>query len=124
MSTPKALLAACLAMIALAACGSITKPSGGRGRVDDPRTSPAHLQCLLAHHLPAVLVGTDDIQVGPRPAGPTIQFVPTAAIALGYQIQDDEQGAEVIGNALLYPNQATDSELSVIEGCLDIGVAG
>ncbi len=34
------------------------------------------------------------------------------------------QGAEVIGSALLYPNAASDSELSKVEACIAQGVSG
>lgn len=124
MSTVKPLLVAGLAAIALSACGAIVKPRHGRGRVDDPRLTAGHLQCLRAHHLPATDVGTTSIQIGTPPAGPTINFLPTPGTATGYQIQNRAAGAEVIGNALLYPNQASDSELGVIEDCLDQGVSG
>lgn len=123
MSTVKALLAAGLAAIALSACGTIVKPSRGRGRVDDPRLAAGHLQCLRAHHLPATDVGATGIQVGTPPGGPAIDFLPSPGLATGYQIQNRAPGAEVIGNALLYPNQASDSELGVIEDCLDQGVS-
>lgn len=124
MSTVKALLGAGLALIALSACGTIVKPSRGRGRVDDPRLAAGRLQCLRAHHLPATDIGKTGIQIGTPPAGPTINFLPTAGTATGYQIQNRAPGAEVIGNALLYPNQAPDGELGVIEDCLDRGVSG
>lgn len=123
MSTVKGLLAAGLAAIALSACGAIAKPSHGRGRVQDPRLVAGHLQCLRSHHLPATETGGTGIQIGAPPAGPTINFLPTQGTATGYQIQNRAPGAEVIGNALLYPNQASDSELGVIEDCLDQGVS-
>ncbi len=124
MSTVKGVLAAGLAAIALSACGTIVKPSRGRGRVDDPRLIAGHLQCIRAHHLPVTDVGSTGIQIGTAPAGPTIDFLPTYGMATGYQIENRAAGAEVIGNALLYPNQAPASELGVIEGCLDQGVSG
>jgi hypothetical protein len=126
MSHAKTFFAAVLAIVALAACGgSIAKPPDGRGKVDDPRTNqPDRLACLLADHLPAVKVGQTGIQIGALPAGPTIQFVPTTGIAQGLQIEDQEQGAEIIGTALLYPHQAPDGELSLIQGCLQQGVSG
>ena len=124
MSTVRVVLAAGLAAIALSACGSIAKPSRGRGRVDDPRVVAGHLQCIRAHHLPATDAGNTGIQIGRPPAGPTVSFLPTPGVATGYQIENRAAGAEVIGNALLYPNQASEGELGVIEGCLDQGVSG
>jgi hypothetical protein len=118
------LLAAGLAAVAMTGCGSLAHPPQGRGRVDNPRTASGRFSCLLAHHLPAVEVGATGIQIGSLPAGPTIQFAPTTGAATASQIENTEQGAEVIGSALLYPNQASNSELNTIEDCLDQGVSG
>jgi len=81
------------------------------------------LQCLRAHHLPVVEVGTDNLQVGQLPTGPTVRFVPTSGVAQAAQIEGQAQGAEVVGSALVYPNQASDSELKVIEDCVAQGVS-
>jgi hypothetical protein len=124
MSPVKALLAGVLAAGSLSACATVSRPDSGRGRSDDPRDQAGRLQCLLAHHLPAVKSGTIEIQIGPPPAGPRITFLPTAGSAQAAQIEDQEQGAEVIGSALLYPNQAPDRELKAIEDCLARGVSG
>ena len=59
-----------------------------------------------------------------RPAGPTVQFQPTPGDAQGKQIGGQAQGAEVIGSALLYPNQAPSSLLSKVESCVAKGVQG
>jgi hypothetical protein len=79
---------------------------------------------MVAHHLPAQKVGRVSIQIGPLPAGPTVEFLPTPSAAQAAQIegQAQYQGAEVIGAALLYPHGATDHELSKIESCLASGV--
>lgn len=92
--------------------------------MDDPRTDSGRFACLLAHHLPASEVGASGIQVGQLPGGPTIRFAATSGAASAAQIENSEQGAEVIGSALLYPNQASDGELNTIEGCLAQGVSG
>jgi hypothetical protein len=118
------LLAAGLAAVAMTGCASLRHPPQGRGRVDDPRAAAGRFACLRAHHLPAAETGTTGIQVGSLPAGPTIRFAPTSGAATADQIQNTEQGAEVIGSALLYPNQASDSELTTIEDCLAQGVSG
>lgn len=135
MSPAKAAVASGLVAITLSACGSAAAPgtgrgslaekASGRGKVDDPRTNnPNRVNCLRQHHLPVETVGGSGLQIGSSPAGPTVTFEPTAGTAQGYQIQGREQGAEVIGSALLYPNQASDSELKVIETCLAQGVSG
>ncbi len=125
---PHAKSAAALGVVALVLCGcsAAVKPPQGRGKVDDPRTyaSANHLKCLVQHHLPAQKVGRVGIQIGPLPGGPTVEFLPTPSAAQAAQIDGSPslQGAEVIGAALLYPNQAPDRELSVIESCLATGV--
>jgi hypothetical protein len=124
MQSRTGLLAAGLAAVAMSGCASLTHPARGRGRVDVPATSSGRFACLLAHRLPATAVGTTGIQIGQLPAGPTIRFAPTSSVATAAQIENTEQGAEVIGSALLYPNQASDSELQTIENCLAQGVAG
>jgi hypothetical protein len=116
------------AAIALSACGTSIHPAGsagGRGRVDDPRIdAPNRMQCLLQHHLPVTEVGTTGLQIGSAPSGPRVVFTPTAGAAQADQIRDREQGAEVIGSALLYPDEGSDQLLSVIEDCLSTGVKG
>jgi hypothetical protein len=125
---PYAKTAAAMGAVAVLLCGcsSVVKPPQGRGKVEDPRTSAYsnYYACIRAHHLPAQRVGRINIQIGPSPAGPTIEFLPTPSAAQTAQIegQPQYQGAEVIGAALLFPNQAPDAELSVIEGCLSAGV--
>jgi hypothetical protein len=62
------------------------------------------------------------LQVGPALAGPTIVFTASLAAAQGAQIEGRAQGAEVIGTALVYPNQGSDGELASIGACLVQGV--
>jgi hypothetical protein len=118
------LLATGLAAVAMTGCASLTHPAGGRGRVVDPRTAAGRYACLVAHHLDPIKVGTTGIQIGQPAAGPTIQFAPTTGAATADQLENTEQGAEVIGSALLYPNRASDRELNTIEDCLAQGVSG
>ena len=127
MSLAKLLAASCLAVLALAACGSTSVHPGGagHGKVDDPRTAKTdHLACMRADHLPVQTVGLTGIQIGAPPAGPRVVFTPTAGAAQADQIQAQVEGAEVIGSALLYPNQGSDRELNQIETCLSQGVSG
>lgn len=127
---PRVVAAAGLAAMALAlgACGSSIKPAtGSRGRVDDPRTTQNnHVACLRAAHLQVQEVGQTKLQIGAPPAGPTVVFTPTAGAAQYDQMsgQARYQGAEVIGSALLYPNQGSESELNLVETCLAKGVSG
>jgi hypothetical protein len=123
-----------LATLAVAGCGAVdvhpAQPTGStklvsRGKVDSPLTDMHnHLECLRGEHLAVQVLSPTKLQVGPAPAGPTIVFTPTAGAAQARQIDATAQGAEVIGTALLYPNQGSDSELTGIEDCLDQGVQG
>lgn len=118
--------------VALAGCGSVrvqpATPSGAktlasRGRLDSPLTdTDNHLGCLQAAHLPVQVVNPDQLQIGPLPAGPTIVFRPSAAVAQSDQITGKVQGAMVIGTALVYPNQGSTAELNAITSCLAQGV--
>jgi hypothetical protein len=130
MPSAKLAVAAGLAAVSLSACGTAAKPVAGtpqaivksRQGVDDPRTK--HLKCIRQDRLPVVTVGATGLQVGSPPAGPTIQFEPTPGAAQALQIYGKVPGAEVIGSALLYPNQASDAELQQVEDCLAVGITG
>jgi hypothetical protein len=122
------------AVLALAGCGAVRvqpkTPAGSsklasRGAVDSPLTAMRnHLGCLKGAHLPVRVVSATRLQVGSAPAGPTIVFSSTPGAAQAYQINGSAQGAEVIGTALIYPNQASDDEMSQISACLAQGVQG
>ena len=138
MRSAKLAAACALTALALAACGSTTKPEAGqvgvtggeragRGVVDDPRTK--HMKCLQQHHLPVVRTVNGSkhlpgMQIGAPPAGPSVTFEPTPGAAQQAQISGSAQAAEVIGSALVYPNQASDEELKVVEDCMALGVTG
>ncbi len=130
MSSAKLAAAAGLIALSLSACGSTAKPVAGTPQavvkthkgVDDPRTK--HLKCIRQDGMHVVRVGTTGLQVGTRPVGPTIVFESTPGAAQWLQISGQVQSAEVIGSALLYPNQAPGGELKVVEDCLAQGVTG
>lgn len=134
MPPAKLVLALGLVALALSACGSIqVKPTSAtgapvsRGKVDDPRTTQInHVKCLRTQRFRVAEIGPNELQIGTWPAGPTVLFAPTPGAAQAYQIQGVRwaQGAEVIGSALLFPNQASDSELGKVETCLAEGVLG
>lgn len=123
-----------LAALGAAGCGAVdvhpTTPAGAttlasRGRVDSPLTAMQnHLACIRGAHLTVTEVSPIKLQVDSPPAGPTIVFTPTPGAAQARQIDGTAPGAEVIGTALLYPNQGSDPELTAIEDCLDQGVQG
>jgi hypothetical protein len=132
---PKRLLTAvAVAALALAGCGGAvqvqpTTPAGStqlasRGRVDSPVKMKNHLECLRDAHLPVQVVSPTRVQVGAPPAGPTIVFAATPGAAQAFQIDGSAQAAEVIGSALVYPNQGSDGEMATIGACLAQGVQG
>ena len=134
MSSAKVAAACALAAMSLSACGSAAKPLAGSpqaaaksaSRVDDPRKK--HIECLHQDHIQVErrIVDGDDpaFQVGTRPSGPTVVFLASPGAAQFQQIQGKAQGAEVIGSALLYPNQASDKLLNKVELCVTKGVSG
>lgn len=136
---PSAKLAAAIVLsaLSLSACGISSKPEAGTPKaianghkgLDDARTK--HTACLEQAHVPFHLEWLKvagkplpSFQVGTAPAGPTVIFEPTPGDAQGVQIQGEAQGAEVIGSALVYPNQASDNLMSVVENCVGQGVKG
>jgi hypothetical protein len=137
MSLAKVAVVCGLAALLISACGIQAKPEAGTpnlqnnhaffGKIDDPRTK--HVACLRADklqfyefrthkaHLPA-------IQIGKSNEGPTIIFYSTPGAAQALQLQGQDEGAEAIGSALLFPNAATSSTLTKVEACTSIGVTG
>jgi len=136
---PSAKLAAAIVVsaLSLSACGISSKPEAGTPKaianghkgLDDPRIK--HTACLEQAHIPfhneqLTVAGKvlPSFQVGTAPAGPTVSFEPTPGDAQGVQIQGEAQGAEIIGSAVVYPNQAPDGLMSVVERCVAKGVSG
>ncbi len=130
MSSAKLALAIGLVAISLSACGNTAKPEAGTLKaatinqkgVDDPRAT--HVDCLRSDHIPVTEFGRTWLQVGTKPSGPTVNFEPTPGAAQELQINGSVEGAEVIGAALLYPNQASDALLQKVEDCVAKGVSG
>jgi hypothetical protein len=137
MPSAKLAVAVGLAALSLSACGVAAKQEAGtseataktRQGVDDARKK--HIQCLRQEHITVRRVQTTvaghalpGLQVGVAPSGPTVGFEPTPGDAQGVQIQGEAEGAEVIGSALLYPNQSSDNLLAKVEGCVAQGVTG
>jgi hypothetical protein len=143
MSLVKVVVVCGLMAALLSACGIQTKPLAGEsasqlkkshdyyGLVDHAYTK--QVKCL--RKLPRkdhikfhrYLLGKQKlpvIQIDTLPKGPTIVFYPTPGIAQGLQIMGQEEGAEVIGNALLYPNRARGKLLHRVEQCTATDVPG
>jgi hypothetical protein len=120
--------------VTLAGCGAVqvqpSTPNGSttlasRGRIDSPLTDVRnHLGCLRQAHLAVQVASPIRLQIDALPAGPTVVFTQTPGAAQHEQIDGDAQSAEVIGSALLYPNQGSAAELASIEACLSQGVQG
>ena len=118
--------AVCLTALATSACGSAVKSAtSSRGKIDNPATAKANrIECLTDKHIPVRQVSLNELWLGPQPASPRVVFDATEGAAQGVQIHGQDPGAEVIGAALLFPDQAPGQELSVIENCLSKGVKG
>ena len=135
MSSAKVAVACVAIAVSLSACGVASKPEAGSAQAatksaqqlksNDPRTK--HVKCLAKDHIPYTLYTHDSypsIQMGPLPTGPTAVFLATAGAAQNRAIQGQAQAAEVIGSALLYPNQAPNPLMAKVEACMKIGVTG
>ena len=112
-------LAIALSAFLLAACGSDSGDSGGAGPNPNDKRAVA-LDCIVnTKGIDAELTGDNAIQVGSDPdTEPRIEFFVTSGEAEGRQFQGNAQGAEHIGNALLFVREADDDLLEEIEGCL------
>ena len=113
-------LLACLLVgaAALAACGS-----DDAGSDEDADKRVLALECITEEKdRQAALEGEDEILVDDGTEELRIQFFLTADEALGAQFQGEGEGAEQIGNALLFvrPELSEQSEelLADVEGCL------
>ena len=137
MSLAKVAVVCALTALLVSACGIQQKPLAGTakikkardfyGVVDDPRAK--HTPCLRTdklkfHQYYTAHQRLPAIQIGSLPAGPTIIFEATPGAAQALQLDGKDEGAEVIGSALLFPNKASGSLLSKVENCTSIGVSG
>jgi hypothetical protein len=137
MSLAKVAVVCALTAVLVSACGiqqkplvgtrKIEKATGFFGKLDDPRAK--HAPCLRAdklhfHEYRSGPLRLPAIQVGSLPTGPTIIFYSTPGAAQALQLQGEDEGAEAIGSALLFPNNASGSLLTKVENCTSIGVSG
>ena len=131
-----ALVVSACGIQAKSVAGSTVHPNripGNHSLVNDPRKP--YLKCLRSQKFDGkkltvkkfVYGATQQlrsIQINSVPAGPTIVFEPTPGIAEGDQMKGEEEGAEVIGSALIYPHHATDKLMMKVESCVSINVKG
>jgi len=140
MSSAKIAAACALAAVSLSGCGVASKPEAGSAQAAtvahqekaEPQTR--HAKCLKADHIPYTEgvvkrawtqpAGDPSIQIGPASSGPLAVFAATPGAAQNVQIQGQAQGAEVIGSALVFPNQASDALMTKVQDCMDLGVSG
>jgi hypothetical protein len=104
----------------LAACGGDDTPDSA-GPAPNPNDKRAvTLYCLENDKgIQAEERGDNAIQVGSDPdTDPRIEFFVTSGEAEGRQFQGNAQGAEHIGNALLFVREGSDELLDDIEACL------
>lgn len=103
----------------VSACGDDDGGSGGAGPDPNDKRAVA-LDCIVNDKdVPAKLTGENAIQVGDDPdRDPRIEFFVTTGEAEGRQFQGNAQGAEHIGQALLFVRQGDDELLDKIENCL------
>jgi hypothetical protein len=122
-------VAALAVALALSACGSTHKYVAGTPQataqaekgLNDPRTT--HIKCLRADGV-TDLRGHPSFQVGRRPSRPTVVFLPTPGAAQYVQIAGEDQAAEPIGSAQVYPNLAPAGLAHKVETCVALGVSG
>jgi hypothetical protein len=115
-----AIKAAALAAVAaglLAGCGGAVKSSSSHVRgAYDPRDSV--LGCIQGKGLQARKSGRYAIAVGTGPRSPRVVFAATSGEAEADHVRPGAEGAEIIGDALLYVGSGSDSELGKLEDCL------
>ena len=135
MSSAKIAVACAAIAMSLSACGVASKPEAGSvqaatksaQQLKSSDTRNKHVKCLAKDHIPYTLYTHDSdpsIQMGPLPQGPTAVFLASPGAAQNEAITGRAQAAEVIGSALLYPNQAPNRLIAKVESCMKIGVTG
>jgi hypothetical protein len=109
-----------LGALLLGACGGDDVPDSAPPPPNPNDKRASALYCLkYEKEIPAAEAGENAIQVGGDPETlPRIEFFVTSGEAEGRQYQGNAQGAEHIGNALLFVREADDELLEDIEGCL------
>jgi hypothetical protein len=103
---------------ALALAVLLSVPSGcGKGSTAE--SPDERVNCIKDKGIAARKIGSDEIQVGRPGSGPRIVVLRTPGEAEAKDFANEAPGAEQIGRALLYVNDASDELLEEIEGCLE-----
>ena len=118
MTRVAAIAAACAAALAMAACGGSDKEPAAKGAPDPNDKRAVALACIRDQEgLDARLDGEKSIQVD-GVGGARIEFLLSGGEAEGRQFLGGAQGAEQIGSALLFVNDADEEQLKKVESCL------
>lgn len=110
-------VAGCSLALAATGCGSGDPPNPDAPDPNDERA--VALVCFRDEQgLDARLAGEQSIQIDGED-GPRVEFFLSYGEAEGLQFQGDAQGAEQIGSALLFVNDASEEQLIQLEACLE-----
>ena len=113
---PAATALLAFAAIAASGCSATTDDSG----VDPNDKRGVALECITKDKgLDARAEGANKIQVGDAKTGPEITFFVTGGQAEAEQFEGRGEGAEQIGNALLFVRQGSEEDLTAVEECLN-----
>ncbi len=121
------LAALLIAALVLAGCGSVRQPSqsggesatrGGAYGFKPYQPRDKLLKCLRRKGVEAVAVGQDSIQFLPLPGAPRIVMAATPDAATALQVRGRSEGAQLMGSALVFANQATKRQIEQIQDCL------
>ena len=109
-------VAAAVAAVLSGCAGNVPTGKNHASRPYDPR-DPV-VGCIHGKGLDARKSGAAAIAVGTGAGRPRIVFAPTSGAAEADHVRPGAEGAEVIGDALLYVGGGSDSELGKLEDCL------
>lgn len=113
------LLLALLVAVPLAGCGIGSDDAGGGA--DDSDKRAVAMECFEKEQIDARLVGeegAEEIVVGEGSGAPRIRFFLTSGESEAAQFEGNGEGAEQIGQTLLYVNEGSDELLETVELCL------
>ena len=118
VTTRAATIAVACALIGGTGCGGSDSTPAAEGAPDPNDKRAVALACIRDEQgLDARLSGEKSIQVD-GPGGARIEFLLSGGEAEGRQFLGGAQGAEQIGSARLFVNDAGEDQLEKVEACL------